>query len=358
MVQAVALALLAAGTVQAHGGRRGHRGSSCGMYSGGGYSNYGAGCGCTGASFGYASAGPAQMITYQAVTEYVTVNRQVCTYEPVTTEEEYTEVTFKPNEKKEEREEVYYTQETVKKKVKQKVMRLVGEKKKMKVMVPTEVKKKVEQKWTTYERVITKEKRKGTQMVQQTRAVTQTVPVTTWERVAVPGCQTVRVRVPCPPSPCGGPPQCGCCYANVTVPTVTYRCVPKTVNQTYTYNVCEYVAKPVEFEVEVCNLKPKEHKQEVEVTFCEMKEKEEEVTVNSWKEVEEEVEVAYCEMKENKRKVPVTVITYERKEEKKKRPVTTYKLVTKTVAEKVPVTRYVQVVVPCGPSYTPPPCGY
>src|SRR5262245_5803884 len=109
MVGLVALAVLAVGVAEAKGTRRGcgnSGGSGCGMNT--------AGCG--------------QAVQYQRVTEWVTVTRQVCAYEAKTTEQEYTEVTFIPKEKKDVREETYYEQQTSKKKVKQVVNKMVSEK--------------------------------------------------------------------------------------------------------------------------------------------------------------------------------------------------------------------------------------
>jgi hypothetical protein len=365
VVGLAALMLVLAGTAEGKGLRRGRRAGGC--------SSGGASCGMSVGGCG------APSVAYQAVTEWVTVTRQVCTWEPTTKDEEYTEVTFTPEEKKEQRDVEYYENVTKKKTVKQKFLKLVTEKKKEKINVAVPVTKKVEQTFVSFQPKVTTEKRTAIQLVRQTRTVTRAVPVTTYERVPVPGCRTVCVPVGgcdtgCDTgcgrgrkggglfrrgSGCGASRGCGQAYVNVQVPTVTWQCVPRTVMVNQTFNVCEYVPQQVSFDVQVCTHERKEEKRMVDVQAWETKEQEREIDVASWQPAEQDVEVQWCELEKKTRKVDVVVVTMKRNETKKTRKVTTYNLVTKNVTEKVPVTRYVPVqAAPCGPVYQQAPCGY
>ncbi|MFQ3591983.1 MAG: hypothetical protein SNJ82_02205, partial [Gemmataceae bacterium] len=178
-----------------------------------------------------------------------------------------------------------------------------------------------------------------------------TVPVTTYTRVAVPGCQTVAIRSGCTSGYgcCNSPCNTGC-VTYATVPTVSYQCVPTTTHVTQTYNVCEYVPQTYTYDVTTVSYDYTTEKKKMPVTRYQMVEKSQDVMVNVCRPVTEEVEVTYYESVKKEKEVDVVVITYQNVEKKVKRPVTTYRQVIKTVCETVPVTR-------CVPVYNAPACG-
>jgi len=360
MVAAVALTLLIASSdISAKGSRKGGKGCSTGGASCGMDYGYGSG-GC--------STGPS--VSYPTVTEYVTVTRQVSESVPETKNQEFTEYETKEvrTPKKETQKWVEMVQKTKKEKVT--TQELVTEKVKQKYQVTVPATKTVEQSYQVATPKHTTTKQTATRYVPQTKAVTQTVPVTTYEKIPVYGCQMVSV----PSGGCGSGSQgcgqpCGAPsggYTTVSVPTVGYQCVPRTSMQTYTANVTEMVPQQYTYDVTTVSYEYKTEKRNVQVQTWETREQEQEVTVANYKPVTREVTVTYYAPEEKSKEVEVTVITYQTTPRKVTRPVTTYNVQTRTVTETVPVTRCVPVYTApaasygsgCGPVVMPSPCGY
>ena len=300
-------------------------------------------------------------VRYQYVTEYVTVNRQVCTYEPVTTEQEVTEIECKEIRTPKKEKVTYYENELRKKKEKVTTYKMVTEKQTQKYMVCEPVTTEEEKTFTTATPKYTTTKQTGTRYMPQTKTMTKTVPVTTYSMVPVHGCQTVAVSSGCTSRPgCCRKPCDNGCVTYATVPTVSYQCVPTTTHVTQTYNVCEYVPQTYTYDVTTVSYEYSTEKRKVPVTRYQMVEKSKEVMVQVCRPVTEEVEVTYYECVKKEKEVDVVVVTYQNVEKKVKRPVTTYKPVIKTVTETVPVTRCVPVYSTptngCGSTAVAPGC--
>jgi hypothetical protein len=233
--------------------------------------------------------------------------------------------------------------------------KMVTEKQLQKYYVCQPVTTEEEQTFTTAKPKYTTTKQTATKYVPQTKVVSQTVPVTTYTKVPVYGCQTVAVSSGCTSGfGCKKPCNTGC-VSYATVPTVSYQCVPTTTNVSYNYNVCEYVPQTYTYDVTTVSYDYITEKKKVPVTRYQNVEKSQEVMVQVCRPVTEEVEVSYCEAVKKEKEVETVVITYNTTEKKVKRPVTTYKQVIKTVTETVPVTRCVPVYT--APAYTAPACG-
>ena len=192
-------------------------------------------------------------------------------------------------------------------------------------------------------------------MAQETRPVTYT----TYESVP----ETVTRQVVC----CHKVPVYDCCGCQVgcqtvqevhAVPCTVMRCVPHTVTQNVTVNVCHYEQQTKTVQVPVTTTHMEERSQTVTQVVCVPTPRKYTVQVCVPRQETVNVTVNVCTMEQKVEKYNVQVCEYKTEQRTRTVPVTTYKQEMRQVTETVPVCVAVQVpTAPVMETAYAAPCG-